>query len=545
MIQSKALECPICYQEYDLEQRIPMILVDCGHTICQYCLKHLIESNDLKCPLDKKAFRKKEINAFPSNFSLKGVIEESLEWDRCKQDGEKIEFICKTDKCKVCLVCWHHEKHQGHDVISVDKIKAEFENKRQELENALKMINNYSQAIDEFLFYKKAYLEERIEYIFGQEEMQSQYRRISLLFDLTNYINYEKRRLVCTLNYGFNLKHDIVEKLKRLNEIQSKTPWDIFDESVMELALRAQKVIERRNYEKVIWKRLSEVESHFENLIKEETGFNARYLDLMEWFDERCPEEEDENPIPVFEIKTSPYFSICSSPLSHIGLLMKISSIKNQTQKHLINFQTWKDETDLTLVVEGNVNISEKDLEIMYLLRWHLKHIKTINLVLNNVLCHKGLLNHVISIFYLLLDKVDKIFLVIYCQITTNFDDLFLLLKDKFLQKISSSRTNLCFYFECVETSTAAFKNFVKSAKKNWISQLSFQKEGNIVKIEVGSSSKDRDLNNLLSLIPERRRYFNFIQSYDYPYYYTDLLADEYENDQYLIEDYEYVDYEF
>ena len=542
MIQSKALECPICYQEYDLEQRMPMVLVDCGHTICQYCLNYLINEDDSKCPLDKKAFRRKDISLFPVNFSLKGVIEENLEWDRCKQDGEKIEFICKTDKCRVCLGCWHHDKHQGHVLISVDDAKAEFENKRQELESALKMINDYYKEIDAFLDCRKEYLWEQIEKrVFGQKEMQIRYRKLALLFDLSNYINYEKCRLVCTLNYGFNLKHDIFVKLKKLNEIQSKTPWDLFDSCVIELALRAQKVLERRNYQKVISKRVSEVEDHLEFLIiashdqEEEASFNTGYLNLLSWFHERCPEEEENSSmVKMSEVKTSPLFSIDSSTLSHIGLLIKISSsfpLRNQ-QNHEFTLQ---EENALTIVIEVNSGIAEKDLETLYMIRWHLKHIKTLNLVLNNVKKGPFLLN-IISILYLFLDKVDKIFLIVHCQYKTNLDDLFLLLKDKFLGKISP-RANLCLYFEFVETSTAAFKNFVKSAKKIWASQFSLQKEGNMTKVEVGSVSKDRDLNDLLSFIPERTRYFNFIQNYGYPYYYTDLYED--------IEEYEYVDYEF
>jgi len=155
-MESKALECSICYQGYDLDQRVPMVLVNCGHTICQYCLKQLIQENNPKCPLDKKLLRQRDMSQFPINFSLKGVIEEMLEWDRCREDGEKIEFICKTDTCKVCSQCWHYEKHQGHSRIKVEEVKSESEYKKQELEKALKQINEYCKTINDLLDCKKS-----------------------------------------------------------------------------------------------------------------------------------------------------------------------------------------------------------------------------------------------------------------------------------------------------------------------------------------------------------------------------------------------------
>jgi hypothetical protein len=37
------LQCTICSQEYDTEERTPRLLPDCGHTLCTKCLKDLLE----------------------------------------------------------------------------------------------------------------------------------------------------------------------------------------------------------------------------------------------------------------------------------------------------------------------------------------------------------------------------------------------------------------------------------------------------------------------------------------------------------------------
>jgi len=55
MFQS-SLICPVCNKEYDLENQVPRVIPDCGHTICSHCiLQNLAASKWLQfhCPLDK------------------------------------------------------------------------------------------------------------------------------------------------------------------------------------------------------------------------------------------------------------------------------------------------------------------------------------------------------------------------------------------------------------------------------------------------------------------------------------------------------------
>lgn len=45
------LTCDSCKEEFDEEERMPMILSECGHTFCKSCIMDIIENEEEKlCP---------------------------------------------------------------------------------------------------------------------------------------------------------------------------------------------------------------------------------------------------------------------------------------------------------------------------------------------------------------------------------------------------------------------------------------------------------------------------------------------------------------
>jgi len=384
---------------------------------------------------------------------------------------------------------------------------------------------------------KKVSIAKEIDKVLGRKEAQIQCRKVFLLFDLVNYINYEKDLLFCFLNHGFNLKHEILDKLKKLSEIQSKSPWNIFEENISNLTERAQKMLQRRNYFEVISKRLCEVEENFQFTVDasiSEVEFNSQYFNLMTWFETRCSTNENtmnEKSIQIFEIIATLSISLSLSPQT--GLLIKACSSSSQNQKQMIELESWKEEKVLTFVFEGNKHVSDQEYELIYTIRGHLKKVTTINLVISShalLLPKEGLLN-VLSTLFLHIELLEKIFFIASFQELTNFDNFFILFKEKFLCRIPS-RTHLFLYFEFVDWSTDAAKNFLKSLQKHWGSNMSLKKEGEIRKIEIPKQHlqglRESNLENLLNLIP-RQRYRYILQRYDYPYYYPDL--DEFDDD--------------
>ncbi len=78
-ISSMILECQICFEEYNISNKKPMVL-DCGHSICQSCLQQITSSsqiNLMKCPFDNKALQR-NFNQYPVNWSYIDVINSKI-----------------------------------------------------------------------------------------------------------------------------------------------------------------------------------------------------------------------------------------------------------------------------------------------------------------------------------------------------------------------------------------------------------------------------------------------------------------------------------
>ncbi|CAJ0922350.1 unnamed protein product, partial [Mesorhabditis belari] len=58
--------CPICFDDYDQSSHKPMIISECGHTLCQTCVNRLVECPECRAPIQRVIV----------NFAFKNAIEE-------------------------------------------------------------------------------------------------------------------------------------------------------------------------------------------------------------------------------------------------------------------------------------------------------------------------------------------------------------------------------------------------------------------------------------------------------------------------------------
>ena len=162
-------KCPLCKNLYNNQERIPRILLQCGHTICEKCIKNFLDNPPLKCPEDQteykdidsinqfpinKALMKilKKINETKNNSSLKGfytsregrkVIDsfkmlssskKNIEEEFCKEHkNRKLEIICLEDRCKICTNCAIFGPHKNHKLLSIDELQKDIEKKAENL----------------------------------------------------------------------------------------------------------------------------------------------------------------------------------------------------------------------------------------------------------------------------------------------------------------------------------------------------------------------------------------------------------------------------
>ena len=181
-------KCPLCKQLYNEDNRIPHILLNCGHTICSDCISNCINSSKIiKCPEDSTEYQNiSSISSFPINKALIKLLHKIAESKKISQKSKylnniinnftipsptcspnkgsytdrslnnrqnletlklislsgskknvkcnehpnrKLEMICLEDICKICTNCAIFGKHKNHNVINIDEFIKDVEYK--------------------------------------------------------------------------------------------------------------------------------------------------------------------------------------------------------------------------------------------------------------------------------------------------------------------------------------------------------------------------------------------------------------------------------
>jgi hypothetical protein len=69
------MECDICMDNFDLNDKLPLIL-ECGHTFCKSCLRSICISSS-KCPLDKQSITK-SFSSLKPNYFLLNILDKNI-----------------------------------------------------------------------------------------------------------------------------------------------------------------------------------------------------------------------------------------------------------------------------------------------------------------------------------------------------------------------------------------------------------------------------------------------------------------------------------
>lgn len=131
------MECPVCYNEYDTDNFKPK-LADCGHTICQHCIKKLKKcclcntpfapdrlltrhSDYFSHPLLANFASLESGNKFKDNYALIDVLEKhNKEYDVCRSSRLPEDFFCMDCRVTVCNKCidQDHSEHAFRRISS-------------------------------------------------------------------------------------------------------------------------------------------------------------------------------------------------------------------------------------------------------------------------------------------------------------------------------------------------------------------------------------------------------------------------------------------
>ena len=124
--------CQFCGLKYNVGERIPRILVHCGHTLCTNCISQLHRKDRVRCPICRKLIKQLEsaerlplnINILyevvekdpilsKTNFDFDDDDEEALSEKLCENHAERVKhFYCSnhlTIFCRECIKQFHSD----------------------------------------------------------------------------------------------------------------------------------------------------------------------------------------------------------------------------------------------------------------------------------------------------------------------------------------------------------------------------------------------------------------------------------------------------
>ena len=99
--------CGICHQKYNVGDKIPRILVNCGHTFCTSCLMKYYHNNHIRCPYCRKLVKNLDnVETLPLNLSIFGEI--------VKNDPVIMLLIDPSSDISFSSSCNQHPEKQKH-----------------------------------------------------------------------------------------------------------------------------------------------------------------------------------------------------------------------------------------------------------------------------------------------------------------------------------------------------------------------------------------------------------------------------------------------
>jgi hypothetical protein len=134
--------CGVCRMIYNVGDRIPRILVNCGHTYCTSCLTKYYRKNRIRCPFCKKLVKNLEsVEQLPLNINIFSEIVDidpkllgMLDPDSnnsyislCNNHIEKQKhFYCShhmVNFCRECIKVYHRDdKCCVVDIFDINKL---------------------------------------------------------------------------------------------------------------------------------------------------------------------------------------------------------------------------------------------------------------------------------------------------------------------------------------------------------------------------------------------------------------------------------------
>ena len=249
------MNCNHCKNSYNLNNRLPIILPDCGHSLCSDCLNNLKSTSkpNIKCPYDNLLYPKS--TEFKNNLYFIQKLKENNFFkekkETCKFHDRFKELYCLDCQCEVCSDCILFDNHKDHKYEQIKKLKDINEKKNlKQIEIKLKDLKKKFQNIFPSINLKIDEFEKK-QYILINEKFDN----IKL-----KLIKIEKTKLDClkkifeTYHNDLKIYNDSLNNFEKKLTSEKNVELNLLKTEINELEeksdnLTFKKVIDKYNFE--------------------------------------------------------------------------------------------------------------------------------------------------------------------------------------------------------------------------------------------------------------------------------------------------------
>jgi len=117
--ESRSLDlCHYCGLKFNVGERIPRIIVGCGHTFCTSCLTFFLRNNRIRCPMCRKLLKGVEsVDKLPLNFNIlyeivtKDPLLSRVNFEKCLNADPDLQFYDEAayERDFAPYMCQKHE----------------------------------------------------------------------------------------------------------------------------------------------------------------------------------------------------------------------------------------------------------------------------------------------------------------------------------------------------------------------------------------------------------------------------------------------------
>jgi len=224
MNEAQSVRCPVCLDPFDTNNRIPKISPACGHTICKHCLIEVLKMDTPKCPLDKLKYDRdlQTIDAFPTNYLWRDLIEMKGKWGYCASHKKENEMICIRDNTLVCSNCVIFGDHKGHDVKLVSDFEEIVNQKKHQLSAISEKVSKTPSEFKKLFEEEKQNVKSMIANAFQSLYSKITKQELGMLFQLEKVFTEVSTPLDdFNTSTSFDLPFDVEAKLQEFSQIPS------------------------------------------------------------------------------------------------------------------------------------------------------------------------------------------------------------------------------------------------------------------------------------------------------------------------------------